>query len=101
MSNIPLSREEEEIREGLLNQESVITTADPEMVCIVASSKQRLKSIDVYRGLTMCGMIMVNDQGDTPIWPLNESEWNGISTADLVFPSFLFIMGFAVPLAIR
>lgn len=49
----------------------------------------------------MFGMIVVNDQGDTPIWPLDESEWNGISTADLIFPSFLFIMGFAVPLAVR
>lgn len=49
----------------------------------------------------MCGMILTNDQGDTPIWPLDESEWNGISTADLIFPSFLFIMGFAVPLAVR
>jgi predicted acyltransferase len=46
-------------------------------------------------------MILVDNQGGHPIWPLNESEWNGISTADLIFPAFLFIMGFAVPLAVK
>ena len=35
------------------------------------------------------------------IWPLRESDWNGISTADCVFPSFLFIMGLAIPLSVR
>jgi predicted acyltransferase len=49
----------------------------------------------------MFGMILVNNQGGHPIWPLDESDWNGISTADLIFPSFLFIMGFAVPLAVK
>lgn len=51
----------------------------------------------------MVGMIMVDSMGDFDhvIWPLDESIWNGLSTADCVFPSFLFIMGLAVPLALK
>jgi len=51
----------------------------------------------------MVGMIMVDSMGnfDYVIWPLDESIWNGLSTADCVFPSFLFIMGLAVPLALK
>ena len=63
--------------------------------------KQRFRCIDAYRGLTMLGMILVDNSGPHPLWPLDESKWDGISTADLIFPAFLFIMGFAVPLAIR
>ena len=60
-------------------------------------------ALDVLRGLTMVGMIMVDSMGDFShvIWPLDESIWNGLSTADCVFPSFLFIMGLAVPLALK
>ena len=65
--------------------------------------KVRLICLDVLRGLTMVGMIMVDSMGDFDhvIWPLDESIWNGLSTADCVFPSFLFIMGLAIPLALK
>ena len=51
----------------------------------------------------MCGMIMVDSMGNYGyvIWPLDETIWNGLSTADCIFPSFLFIMGLAIPLAIK
>lgn len=51
----------------------------------------------------MVGMILVDSMGNFSyvIWPLNETEWNGLSTADCVFPSFLFIGGMAVVLAIN
>lgn len=50
----------------------------------------------------MFGMIMVDTNGgDNPIWPIRHSEWNGLSTADLVFPNFLFIMGLSIPFAIN
>jgi predicted acyltransferase len=51
----------------------------------------------------MMGMIMVDSVGSGKyvIWPLRESDWNGLSTADCVFPSFLFIMGLAIPLAVK
>ena len=65
--------------------------------------KERLLCLDVLRGLTMMGMIMVDSMGDFDyvIWPLNETNWDGLSTADCIFPSFLFIMGLAVPLALK
>ena len=47
----------------------------------------------------MVGMILVDCSGDSPPWVLDHVEWNGLSTADLIFPSFVFIMGMAVPLA--
>jgi len=67
------------------------------------TKKERLLCLDVLRGLTMVGMIMVDSMGDFDhvIWPLNETEWNGLTTADCIFPSFLFIMGLAVPLALK
>jgi predicted acyltransferase len=51
----------------------------------------------------MVGMIMVDSMGDFDhvIWPLNETEWDGLTTADCIFPSFLFIMGLAIPLALK
>lgn len=51
----------------------------------------------------MVGMILVDNMGnfDYVIWPLDETIWNGLTTADCVFPCFLFIMGLAVPLALK
>lgn len=47
----------------------------------------------------MVGMILVDNMGPYPPWFLDHAEWNGLTPADLIFPSFLFIMGFSVPLA--
>ena len=44
-------------------------------------------------------MIMVDNMGPYPPWFLDHADWNGLTPADLIFPSFLFIMGMAVPLA--
>ncbi len=57
--------------------------------------KQRIKAIDVMRGLTIAGMILVNNPGS---WgdvyaPLLHAEFNGMTPTDLVFPFFMFIMG--------
>jgi predicted acyltransferase len=59
----------------------------------------RLDSLDVFRGITIAGMLLVNNPGS---WghiytPLEHSGWNGWTPTDLVFPFFLFIMGVAVP----
>ena len=61
----------------------------------------RLVSLDVFRGLTIAGMIVVNDAGD---WnhvyaPLRHADWHGITPTDLVFPFFLFIVGVSITLA--
>jgi len=62
---------------------------------------ERLVSLDVFRGATIAGMILVNDAGD---WnktyaPLLHAEWNGWTPTDLIFPFFLFILGVAIPYA--
>ena len=62
---------------------------------------QRLVSLDVFRGLTIAGMVLVNNPGTWShiYWPLEHAEWNGWTPTDLIFPFFLFIVGIAVPLA--
>lgn len=53
----------------------------------------RLISLDVVRGITVAGMILVNNGYGPTFSPLKHAEWNGLSISDLVFPFFLFIMG--------
>lgn len=54
----------------------------------------RLLSLDVFRGLTIAGMILVNSPGnDSAYAPLDHAEWNGLTPTDLVFPFFVFIVG--------
>lgn len=55
----------------------------------------RLRSLDVFRGLTMAGMVIVNNPGDwaTVYAPLLHAEWHGWTPTDLIFPAFLFIVG--------
>lgn len=65
-------------------------------------SKERLTSLDVFRGFTIMMMTIVNNPGS---WksiypPLEHAEWNGCTPTDLVFPFFIFIMGTAVPFAL-
>jgi predicted acyltransferase len=52
----------------------------------------------VFRGLTIAGMILVNNSGDGrhTYWPLEHAKWNGWTPTDLVFPFFLFIVGVAM-----
>lgn len=61
----------------------------------------RLTSLDMFRGLTIAGMILVNDAGDWShvYWPLEHAEWNGWTPTDLVFPFFLFIVGVSMVLS--
>jgi predicted acyltransferase len=61
----------------------------------------RLTSLDAFRGLTMAGMVIVNNPGD---WghvypPLLHAEWNGCTPTDLIFPFFLFIVGVSMTLS--
>lgn len=54
---------------------------------------KRLLSLDIVRGMTVVGMIMVNNGYHGSFEALRHAEWNGLSLSDLVFPFFLFIMG--------
>lgn len=56
--------------------------------------------MDILRGLTILGMIIVDMRGPHAPWWIQHGTWNGLSPADFIFPSFVFIMGMAVPLAI-
>ncbi|MEO7157562.1 MAG: heparan-alpha-glucosaminide N-acetyltransferase domain-containing protein, partial [Vicinamibacterales bacterium] len=63
----------------------------------------RLRSLDVFRGLTVAAMVIVNNPGDwnTVYWPLLHAEWDGWTPTDLIFPFFLFIVGTAIGLGAR
>jgi predicted acyltransferase len=63
--------------------------------------KERLISLDVFRGFTILLMTIVNNPGSwaTVYPPLLHSDWNGCTPTDLVFPFFIFIMGVAVSFA--
>src|ERR1700739_1775255 len=52
-------------------------------------------ALDVFRGMTICFMIIVNTpgNGETSFSPLKHAAWNGFTPTDLVFPSFLFAVG--------
>lgn len=63
----------------------------------------RLRSLDVFRGLTVAAMVIVNNPGDwgTVYWPLLHAEWDGWTPTDLIFPFFLFIVGASIGLGTR
>lgn len=62
------------------------------------SAPQRFPALDVFRGMTICFMIIVNTTGNgaTTFSPLMHAEWHGFTPTDLVFPSFLFAVGNAM-----
>ncbi|MEI8060509.1 MAG: heparan-alpha-glucosaminide N-acetyltransferase domain-containing protein, partial [Ferruginibacter sp.] len=64
----------------------------------MTSTTQRFTALDVFRGMTICFMIIVNTPGNgaTTFSPLLHAHWNGFTPTDLVFPSFLFAVGNAM-----
>ena len=64
--------------------------------------QQRLLSLDVFRGITVATMVLVNNPGS---WgkiysPLKHAEWHGCTPTDLIFPFFLYIMGVSIVFAL-
>ena len=68
-----------------------------------SSGQSRILALDILRGITIAGMILVNNPGT---WgsiyaPLEHAQWNGLTPTDLVFPFFMFIMGISMFIALR
>jgi len=67
---------------------------------IAPTRVQRLISLDVLRGITIAFMIMVNNNGGSGSWGfMNHAEWNGLTPTDLVFPTFVFVVGASIAFA--
>lgn len=60
----------------------------------------RLLSLDILRGMTVAGMIFVNNGYGESFKMFNHAEWNGMTVCDIVFPFFLFIMGVSTYLSL-
>ena len=71
------------------------TTANP-----ASNSFKRLLSLDVVRGITIAFMIMVNNNGGPGSWHfMNHADWIGLTPTDLVFPTFVFVVGVSIVFA--
>src|ERR1700761_7036757 len=74
---------------SLAEKQSTITNP-----ALSSNPVKRLLSLDVVRGITIAFMIMVNNNGGPGSWGfMNHAAWNGLTPTDLVFPTFLFIVG--------
>jgi predicted acyltransferase len=73
----------------VLQQKEAVPAVSP------AAASTRLVSLDVMRGLTIAGMILVTDPGTySAIFPpLRHAEWQGATPTDMIFPAFLFMVG--------
>lgn len=77
-------------------------TAETERATVATPASERLLALDVFRGMTIAGMLLVNDPGS---WgaiyePLEHAPWHGWTPTDLVFPFFLFIVGITTHLSL-
>lgn len=69
----------------------------------MAVANNRLLALDILRGLTIAGMILVNNPGSWKYMyaPFRHAEWNGLTPTDLVFPFFMFIMGISTYISLQ
>ena len=76
---------------------TLAATAEPLPSSGVPKLGGRLLSLDVLRGVTIAFMIMVNNNGGRAAWaPMHHAEWNGLTATDIVFPTFLFVVGMSI-----
>lgn len=69
----------------------------------MSAPNNRLLALDVIRGITIAGMILVNNPGSwqSVYAPLQHARWHGLTPTDLVYPFFMFIMGVAIHFSLR
>ena len=69
----------------------------------MAKENKRLLSLDILRGITIAGMLLVNNPGTWSYLyrPLAHAEWIGLSPTDLVFPFFIFCMGVSMAFSLK
>jgi len=84
-----------------MEQTTVLSRPGSPKTAAGPSPATRLLSVDVFRGITMASMVVVNNPGD---WgnvyaPLLHAPWNGWTPTDLIFPFFLFIVGVSLTLS--
>ncbi|HZG96039.1 MAG TPA: hypothetical protein VEZ46_15145 [Mycobacteriales bacterium] len=84
------------------DQVTVLSTgAPPRETADSPRPPARVVALDVVRGVTIVGMLLVNNTGDPAATPteLSHSPWHGLTVADLVFPLFPFAVGVAMPMS--
>ncbi|KAJ7977934.1 Heparan-alpha-glucosaminide N-acetyltransferase [Quillaja saponaria] len=91
----------EEIKADTTDHHHRLDVSEEKPPLLLTTSKpKRVASLDIFRGLTVVLMILVDDAGGQ--WPvIGHAPWNGCNLADFVMPFFLFIVGMAVPLALK
>ena len=99
MSTTVGEREETRVVEESLRSEKRVDEGAPSST---SPATARMLSLDAFRGITIAGMILVNNPGT---WgsiysPLEHADWHGWTPTDLVFPFFLFIVGVSITLAL-
>ncbi|KAM1117307.1 hypothetical protein ACFX2I_007727 [Malus domestica] len=88
-----------EIKADMSHHQSLIVSkpnvSDPKL-----SKSKRLASLDIFRGLTVSLMILVDDAGEEWL-VIGHAPWNGCNLADFVMPFFLFIVGMSIALSLK
>lgn len=80
------------------------SVVSPSVSSPISQPSNRVLSLDTLRGLTILLMVFVNDAGQyAPYWMhhIHPSNADGMTPADIVFPTFLFIAGASIPLAVE
>jgi predicted acyltransferase len=85
-----------------LQRGSAVAPAIQTTVAPLTTRRERLLSLDVFRGITIAGMLLVNNPGTwSAIYPpLEHARWHGWTPTDLIFPFFLFIVGITTHLSL-
>ncbi|PYY00846.1 MAG: DUF5009 domain-containing protein [Acidobacteria bacterium] len=94
-SGIISARQDVRNAQGVTMASTVVESRPAAATFTHLPTSTRLTSLDGFRGLTIAGMILVNNAGDWEhvYWPLEHAKWNGWTPTDLVFPFFVFIVG--------